>query len=115
VGITGYPEGHGHLADRLIEDALVRKAPPATLSITQLCFSAGTTIAWARAWHAGVVNATGDAAPDAWRRVVPLMIQSFEAPARGPLPDSPEPDALYQAMLRASQAYSTPQEPGKGS
>jgi methylenetetrahydrofolate reductase (NADPH) len=48
VGITGYPEGHGHIADRLIEDALVRKAPHATLSITQLCFSAGTTIAWAR-------------------------------------------------------------------
>jgi AcrR family transcriptional regulator len=64
--------------------------------------------------NAGVVNATGDAAPDAWRRVVALMIQSFEAPARGPLPDSPEPDALYQAMLRASQACSTPQEPGKG-
>jgi AcrR family transcriptional regulator len=64
--------------------------------------------------NAGVVNATGDAAPDAWQRVVALMIQSFEAPARGPLPDSPEPDALYQAMLRASQAYATPQEPGKG-
>ncbi|MEU0841605.1 hypothetical protein ABZ370_19340 [Streptomyces sp. NPDC005962] len=31
--------------------------------------------------NAGVVNATGDAAPDAWRRVVALMVQSFEAPA----------------------------------
>ena len=46
--------------------------------------------------NAGVVNATGDAAPDAWRRVVALMIQSFEAPARGPLPASPEHDALYE-------------------
>jgi AcrR family transcriptional regulator len=53
--------------------------------------------------NAGVVNATGDAAPDAWRRVVALMIQSFQAPARGSLPDSPEPRALYRAMLRASQ------------
>ncbi len=35
------------------------------------------------------VNACGDAAPDAWRRVVALMIQSFEAPARAPLPASP--------------------------
>lgn len=53
--------------------------------------------------NAGVVNATGDAAPDAWRRVVALMIQSFQAPARGALPASPEPRALYRAMLRASQ------------
>ncbi|NKY25764.1 TetR/AcrR family transcriptional regulator [Nocardia gamkensis] len=58
--------------------------------------------------NAGVVNATGDAAPDAWKRVVALMLQSFEAPARGPLPDPPEPHALYKAMLRASQAYCTP-------
>ncbi|GAA2932872.1 hypothetical protein GCM10011428_58040 [Streptomyces violaceus] len=46
--------------------------------------------------NAGVVNATGEAAPDAWRRVVALLIQSLEAPARGPLPDSPEHDALYK-------------------
>ncbi|WP_239148948.1 hypothetical protein [Streptomyces sp. SID12501] len=39
--------------------------------------------------NAGVVNATGDAAPDAWRRVVALMIQSLEAPARGTLPPHP--------------------------
>ncbi|MGR4849220.1 TetR/AcrR family transcriptional regulator [Streptomyces violaceus] len=51
--------------------------------------------------NAGVVNATGEAAPDSWRRVVALLIQSLEAPARGPLPDSPEHDALYKAMLRA--------------
>jgi AcrR family transcriptional regulator len=63
--------------------------------------------------NAGVVNATGAAAPDAWRRVVALMIQSFQAPARGPLPDSPEPDALYQAMLRASQANFASPEPRK--
>jgi hypothetical protein len=50
----------------------------------------------------GVVNACRDAAPDAWRRVVALLIQSFEAPARGPLPAPPEHDALYQAMLRSS-------------
>ncbi len=37
----------------------------------------------------GVVNACGDAAPDAWRRVVALMIQSFEAPARAPFPPRP--------------------------
>ncbi|MGW2049887.1 TetR/AcrR family transcriptional regulator [Streptomyces sp. NPDC001858] len=52
--------------------------------------------------NAGVVNATGTAAPDAWRRVVALFIQSFEAPSRGPLPPPPEHEALYRSMLRAS-------------
>lgn len=55
----------------------------------------------------GVVNACGDAAPDAWRRVVALMIQSFEAPARAPLPASPAHDDLYRAMLRALPAGDT--------
>lgn len=54
--------------------------------------------------NAGVVNACGDSAPDAWRRVVALFIQSVEAPARGPLPPSPEHDDLYRAMLRAGPA-----------
>ncbi|MGW1026753.1 TetR/AcrR family transcriptional regulator [Streptomyces sp. NPDC002577] len=65
--------------------------------------------------NAGVVNATGDAAPDAWRRVTALLIQSFETPARGPLPDPPEHDALYKAMLRASPADLTPPKQGKSS
>jgi AcrR family transcriptional regulator len=56
--------------------------------------------------NAGVINATGDAAPDAWRRVVALLIQSLEAPVRGPLPASPDHDALHRAMLRASPAGS---------
>lgn len=63
--------------------------------------------------NAGVVNAAGDDAPDAWRRVVALLIQSFQAPARNPLPSSPTPRALYKAMLRASQTCRTPQEPDK--
>jgi AcrR family transcriptional regulator len=65
--------------------------------------------------NAGVVNATGDVAPDAWRRVVALMIQSFQAPARGPLPGPPEHTALYKAMLRASPADITAPEPDKSS
>ncbi|WP_327430264.1 TetR/AcrR family transcriptional regulator [Streptomyces sp. NBC_01236] len=65
--------------------------------------------------NAGVVNACGDAAPDAWRRVVALMIQSLETPARGPLPASPEHDALYKAMLRAVPAGSTAPKPGRNS
>jgi hypothetical protein len=60
--------------------------------------------------NAGVVNATGGAAPDAWRRVVALFIQSLEAPARGPLPPSPPHDDLHKAMLRASPADLTTPE-----
>ena len=48
VGIGGYPEGHGHISAVLIERALERKAPHATHVITQLCFHAATTAAWAR-------------------------------------------------------------------
>ncbi|MDX2602549.1 TetR/AcrR family transcriptional regulator [Streptomyces caniscabiei] len=62
--------------------------------------------------NAGVVNATGDAAPDAWRRVVVLLIQSFEAPARGTLPASPDHEALYRAMLRPASTGATPPASG---
>ncbi|NUP24384.1 MAG: TetR/AcrR family transcriptional regulator, partial [Streptomyces sp.] len=62
--------------------------------------------------NAGVLSATADAAPDAWRRLVAWMIQSFQAPARGALPDPPEDTALYEAMRRASQDVTTP-ETGK--
>jgi methylenetetrahydrofolate reductase (NADPH) len=48
VGIGGYPEGHGHISSEVIERALERKAPHATHIITQLCFHAATTTAWAR-------------------------------------------------------------------
>ncbi|WP_030980596.1 TetR/AcrR family transcriptional regulator [Streptomyces sp. NRRL S-1824] len=58
--------------------------------------------------NAGVVNFAGDAAPNTWRRFVALLIQSFQAPARGPLPDPPQDDDLYDAMLRASPAGLTP-------
>lgn len=60
--------------------------------------------------NAGVVNATGDAAPDSWRRVVALLIESFRAPGGGPLPDAPDPRAMYRAMLRAGQACHGAQE-----
>ncbi|MEX3106110.1 MULTISPECIES: TetR/AcrR family transcriptional regulator [unclassified Streptomyces] len=62
--------------------------------------------------NAGVLSATGDAAPDAWRRLVAWMIQSFQTPARGQLPDPPDDAALYEAMRRASQGAIAP-ETGK--
>lgn len=60
--------------------------------------------------NAGVIAATGDAAPHAWRRVTSLLIQSLEAPARGPLPDAPEVSAVHQAMLRLGDLPSPPRQ-----
>jgi methylenetetrahydrofolate reductase (NADPH) len=56
IGIGGYPEGHGHIPDELIERALERKAPYADQIISQLCFHPATTTAWARAVRAGGVQ-----------------------------------------------------------
>jgi AcrR family transcriptional regulator len=55
--------------------------------------------------NAGVVTATGDAAPDTWRRLVGHMIRSYAAPGAPipPLPEAPAPTALYRAMVRLSQ------------
>ncbi|MCI2415868.1 methylenetetrahydrofolate reductase [Saccharopolyspora sp. K220] len=47
VGIGGYPEGHGAIPQEAIELALKQKAPLATRVLTQICFDATTTSAWA--------------------------------------------------------------------
>lgn len=64
--------------------------------------------------NAGVISATGTDAPGAWRRVVALLLQAYQAPARGPLPDAPQPAALYRAMLKASRATYASREPEAG-
>ncbi|MER5757236.1 helix-turn-helix domain-containing protein [Streptomyces sp. NPDC002088] len=55
--------------------------------------------------NAGVVNATGDAAPDTWRRLVAHMLRSYATPDAPipPLPDAPAPAALYRAMVRITR------------
>jgi hypothetical protein len=56
--------------------------------------------------NAGVIAATGDAAPDTWRRLVAYMLQSYAAsPAARTeeLPPAPNPRALYRAMIRLSR------------
>ena len=39
--------------------------------------------------NAGVVSATADTAPDAWRRLVAYLLQAFAAHDAGPLPPAP--------------------------
>lgn len=55
--------------------------------------------------NAGVVAATGDAAPDAWQRLAGHMLRSYAAPGAPlpPLPDAPQSRALYRAMIRITR------------
>lgn len=59
--------------------------------------------------NAGVINATGDAAPDTWRRLLGHLLRSFAAPGidLGPLPPAPRPRALYRAMVRLTRPRPT--------
>jgi AcrR family transcriptional regulator len=50
--------------------------------------------------NAGVISATGESAPDAWRRLVAYMVQAFSAEHAEPLPAAPTPKAMYGAMIR---------------
>lgn len=52
--------------------------------------------------NAGVITATGDAAPDAWRRLVAYLLQAFSAQATQELPAPPSPEQTYRAMQRLS-------------
>ncbi len=47
VGIGGYPEGHATIPLETMDLALKQKAPLATRILTQICFDAITTAAWA--------------------------------------------------------------------
>jgi AcrR family transcriptional regulator len=50
--------------------------------------------------NAGVIAATREVAPDAWRRVVGYLIQSLAPQAAQPLPDPPSRAQVYAAMTK---------------
>jgi AcrR family transcriptional regulator len=50
--------------------------------------------------NAGVITATGDAAPQTWRRLVAYLLQAFAAGPDEPLPAPPTPRQMYRALLR---------------
>lgn len=52
--------------------------------------------------NAGVINAAGDAAPDAWQRLVAHILRSYANPLPR-MPDAPTPTALYRAMVRLTR------------
>jgi len=54
--------------------------------------------------NAGVVQGAGDAAPDAWRRFLGLMLDGLRANGAGPLPPPPTPREVMRAMRRMNRA-----------
>jgi len=53
--------------------------------------------------NAGVVEATGEAAPAASRRFVALMLEAFRADGAGELAPPIEPRDMYRALRRAGR------------
>jgi AcrR family transcriptional regulator len=52
--------------------------------------------------NAGVVMATREAAPEAWRRLVGYLLQAFAAERAEPLPEPPTKTEMYRALMRLS-------------
>jgi len=50
--------------------------------------------------NAGVVQGAGEAAPDAWRRFLGLMLDGLRSEGAGPLPPPPSPRQMMRAMRR---------------
>ena len=46
VGVTAYPEGHPHIDESTLLDALRRKSADADYMVTQLCFDPGVVVRW---------------------------------------------------------------------
>lgn len=51
--------------------------------------------------NAGVISATGDVAPDTWRRLVGYMLQAFSSANSESLPPAPGGHDLFRAMVHA--------------
>lgn len=47
IGISGYPEGHAHISDDALDEALAAKAPYASRIVTQMCFNTDVIARWA--------------------------------------------------------------------
>lgn len=57
--------------------------------------------------NAGVVTATRDAAPEAWRRLVGYLVQAFAADNTQPLPKAPTRRQMSPALTRLTERSGT--------
>ncbi|MGZ6342952.1 MAG: TetR/AcrR family transcriptional regulator [Candidatus Limnocylindrales bacterium] len=57
--------------------------------------------------NAGVVQGAGEAAPDAWRRFIGLMLDGFRGVGASALPPPPSPRQMMRAMRRLTRPAST--------
>lgn len=48
IGITGYPEGHALISDKVLWDSLIAKSTYANYIVTQMCFEPDTILQWVR-------------------------------------------------------------------
>src|SRR6201998_1951704 len=78
IGVGCYPEGHPHIPDDALIDALQRKQPHADYMVSQLCFDAATFTGWLRTMReAGVTPPVrlGVAAPLQTRKLIELSLK----------------------------------------
>jgi methylenetetrahydrofolate reductase (NADPH) len=78
IGVGCYPEGHPHIADDALIDALQRKQPHADYMVSQLCFDAATFTGWLRTVReAGITLPVriGVAAPLQTRKLIELSLK----------------------------------------
>ena len=54
--------------------------------------------------NAGVVQGTGAAAPEAWRRFVGLMLDGLRSDGARPIPPPPSPRQMMRAMRRIARS-----------
>lgn len=57
--------------------------------------------------NAGVVHGAGETVPEAWRRIVGLMLDGARTEGSSPLPPPPSPRGMMRAMLRLAKSPST--------
>jgi methylenetetrahydrofolate reductase (NADPH) len=78
IGVGCYPEGHPHIPDDALIDALQRKQPHADYMVSQLCFDAATFTGWLRTMReAGITLPVrlGVAAPLQTRKLIELSLK----------------------------------------
>lgn len=78
IGVGCYPEGHPHIPDEALIDALQRKQPFADYMVSQLCFDAATFTSWlSTVREAGIILPVriGVAAPLQTRKLIELSLK----------------------------------------